>query len=447
MSNKSLSLDEKIEILISLCEKNSHQEALSKAKIFAEQHPGNASIYNIYGIIYSDLKNYKESIVCFLKSIKLDPNNAKTYNNLASALSNLGQIEEAILHYNKAIKLNPNFAEAHFNLGKTLNDAERFDDAIISYCKAIELKPNFKDAYNNLIKILTFYEIKKNNENICLVTNRLLQNIVFNYDSNNPISEEDIKDFFKTSNNILSKDKNINNLKSIETQIYRRNTTNLNCDRHFEVFNTFNVIPEFCFSCFKVLIEPKNVVDLIKLYFVFDNLNLRNNNTRKCMIELRSNVSGSYKGYIYCSTLNEANEIRENVNEIIKKKIDKSVTVSVKRGCSEYGISYPKYKKINDDSNKLMKYNKEWKEKEKLIDIYRSKKNILKKEKMQKSLNGTNLSDVLIMRNWLGYAKKIGDQSYKNIIKDITVQPAIEKKLSNQLLIRLKQFNSQITKK
>ena len=320
MSNKSLSLDEKIEILISLCEKNSHQEALSKAKIFAEQHPGNASIYNIYGIIYSDLKNYKESIVCFLKSIKLDPNNAKTYNNLASALSNLGQIEEAILHYNKAIKLNPNFAEAHFNLGKTLNDAERFDDAIISYCKAIELKPNFKDAYNNLIKILTFYEIKKNNENICLVTNRLLQNIVFNYDSNNPISEEDIKDFFKTSNNILSKDKNINNLKSIETQIYRRNTTNLNCDRHFEVFNTFNVIPEFCFSCFKVLIEPKNVVDLIKLYFVFDNLNLRNNNTRKCMIELRSNVSGSYKGYIYCSTLNEANEIRENVNETIKKK-------------------------------------------------------------------------------------------------------------------------------
>tara|TARA_Y100000590_G_scaffold2860_1_gene3782 strand:+ start:3725 stop:5068 length:1344 start_codon:yes stop_codon:yes gene_type:complete len=447
MSNKSLSLDEKIEILISLCEKNSHQEALSKAKIFAEQHPGNASIYNIYGIIYSDLKNYKESIVCFLKSIKLDPNNAKTYNNLASALSNLGQIEEAILHYNKAIKLNPNFAEAHFNLGKTLNDAERFDDAIISYCKAIELKPNFKDAYNNLIKILTFYEIKKNNENICLVTNRLLQNIVFNYDSNNPISEEDIKDFFKTSNNILSKDKNINNLKSIETQIYRRNTTNLNCDRHFEVFNTFDVIPEFCFSCFKVLIEPNNVVDLIKLYFVFDNLNLRNNNTRKCMIELRSNVSGSYKGYIYCSTLNEANEIRENVNEIIKKKIDKSVTVSVKRGCSEYGISYPKYKKINDDSNKLMKYNKEWKEKEKLIDIYRSKKNILKKEKMQKSLNGTNLSDVLIMRNWLGYAKKIGDQSYKNIIKDITVQPAIEKKLSNQLLIRLKQFNSQITKK
>ena len=447
MSNKSLSVEEKIGILISLCEQNSLEEALVKVKTFAEQHPDNASIYNIYGIIYSGLKNYKESIVFFLKSIKLDPDNAKTYNNLASALNNLGQREEAILNYNKAIKLNPSFAEAHFNLGKTLNDDERFDDAIISYCKAIELKPNFEDAYNNLIKILTFYKAKKSDSNIYLISNKLLQNIAFNYDSNNQISDENIKDFFIASNNILSKDKNINNLKTIETQIYRRNTTNLNCDRHFEVFNTFNVIPEFCFSCFKVLIEPSNVVDLIKLYFVFDNLNLRNNNTRKCMVELRSNVSGSYKGYIYCSTLNEANEIRENVSETIKKKIDKSVTVSVKRGCSEFGISYPEYKKINDDSNKLMKYNKEWKENEKLIDISRAEKNILTKEKLKKSLNGTNLSDILIMRNWLGYAKKIGDQSYKNIINDITVQPALEKKLSNQLLIRFKQFNSQITKK
>ena len=140
-----------------------------------------------------------------------------------------------------------------------------------------------------------------------------------------------------------------------------------------DVFNNFNVIPKYCFGCFKVLIEPNNVVDLIKLYFVFDNLNLKNDNTRKCMIELRSNISGSYKGYIYCSSLNEANEIREQVDKTVKKKIEKSIPISVKRGCSEFGISYPEYKKINDSNSKLMKYNKEWKEKEKLIDSKRSK--------------------------------------------------------------------------
>ena len=88
-----------------------------------------------------------------------------------------------------------------------------------------------------------------------------------------------------------------------------------------------------------------------------------------------------------------------------------------------------------------MKYNEEWKEKEKLIDSNRSKKNILVKKK-QKSLHGINVSDILIMRNWLGYAKKIGDLSYKNIINDITTQSIIEKILSDQLLERSKQFNS-----
>ena len=442
MSNKSLSPEEKVELLISLCKKNLLKEALLKAEIFAKEHPNNPSIHNIYGIIHSGLENYKESIFFFLKSTKLDPNNAKTYNNLASALNNLGQFKEAILNYNKALKLNPNFAEAHFNLAKTLNDVERFEDAIISYCKAIDLDPNFKDAYNNLIKILTFYVPKKNNTNICLISNKLLQNVIFNYDPSSKISDSDIKSFFKTCNDILTKNKNIDSLKSIETQIYRRNTTNLNCDRHFEVFNTFNVIPKFCFGCFKVLIEPNNVVDLIKLYFVFDNLNLKNDNTRKCMIELRSNISGSYKGYIYCSSLNEANEIREQVDKTVKKKIEKNMPISVKRGCSEFGISYPEYKKINESNSKLMKYNEEWKEKEKLIDNNRSEKNILVKKKLQKSLHGINVSDILIMRNWLGYAKKIGDLSYKNIIDDITIQSLIEKKLSDQLLERSKQFNS-----
>jgi len=442
MSNKSLSPEEKVELLISLYKKNLLKEALLKAETFAKEHPNNPSIHNIYGIIHSGLENYKESIFFFLKSTKLDPDNAKTYNNLASALNNLGQFKEAILNYNKALMLNPNFAEAHFNLAKTLNDVERFEDAITSYCKAIDLDPNFEDAYNNLIKILTFYVPKKNNTNICLISNKLLQNVIFNYNPNSKISDSDIKSFFKTCNDILTKNKNIDSLKSIETQIYRRNTTNLNCDRHFEVFNTFNVIPKFCFECFKVLIEPNNVVDLIKLYFVFDNLNLKNDNTRKCMIELRSNISGSYKGYIYCSSLNEANEIREQVDKTVKKKIEKSIPISVKRGCSEFGISYPEYKKINDSNNKLMKYNDEWKEKEKLIDNNRSEKNILVKKKLQKSLHGINVSDILIMRNWLGYAKKIGDLSYKNIIDDITIQSLIEKKLSDQLLERSKQFNS-----
>ena len=440
MVDKPSSVEKKINSLISLYKKDLLDEALAEAKVLSNQYPDNPSIYNIYGIINAGLGNYKQSIDCFSKSIKLDPNNSKTYSNLASGFNNLGQFSEAIINYNKAITLKPDFAEAHFNLGKTLNDVERFDDAILSYSKAIDLNPEFEEAYNNLVKILTFYVPKKHNTNPCIISNKLLQNINFNYDLKNQISDINVKIFFKDCNNIILK--NIDKLKSTETQIYRRNAINLNCDRHFDVFNTFNVIPKYCFGCFKVLIEPSNVMELFKLYIVFDNLNLKNNNIRKCMLELRSNVSGAYKGYIYCSGLKEANEIRSQIDIILKKKIKKSISTSVKRGCSEYGISYPQYKKVNKDENKLMKYNKEWKEKENLIDNKRSERNIFDKKTLQKSLKGVSVSDVLIMRNWLGYAKKIGDLSYKNIINDVTIHPLIEKELSGQLLKRSKEFSS-----
>ena len=55
-----------------------------------------------------------------------------------------------------------------------------------------------------------------------------------------------------------------------KTEIFRRNTENLNCGRHFKVFNKFSVIPEYCFSCYKVQISTKNVSSLIKLFFIFN---------------------------------------------------------------------------------------------------------------------------------------------------------------------------------
>ena len=55
----------------------------------------------------------------------------------------------------------------------------------------------------------------------------------------------------------------------------------LNCERHHKVFNAFKVIPKNCFGCYKVQANPKNVVDLIKLYLIFDRFDLKNNNNRK----------------------------------------------------------------------------------------------------------------------------------------------------------------------
>ena len=89
----------------------------------------------------------------------------------------------------------------------------------------------------------------------------------------------------------------------------------------------FNIIPKYCFSCYKVQVNLSNVVDLIKLYFAFDNLNLKNNNTRKCIVETRDKIKGNYKGYLYCEDVSDA----ETVKKIVEDKKDNLINLFSKR--------------------------------------------------------------------------------------------------------------------
>ena len=405
MSNKPLSVQEKINKLVSLYEKDLLKEALIEAKSLSKQYPNVSLIYNIYGIINHALGNWDKSVDCFSKAIKLKPAYAEAHHNLGIALDNLGQLEEAIF----------------------------------SYTKAIEFKPDFATAHESLIRILTFYNPKKSNLNPCVVANKLLQTINYSYGSNTQISDDDVVTFFQRCNNVIFE--NINYVNSDETEIFRSNTVDLKCERHFKVFNAFNAIPEYCFGCYKVQVGLRNVMELFKLYFVFDKLNLKNNNPRKCMLEMRPEVPGAYKGYIYCFSLSEANEIQNQLTTILNKKINKNISITVKRGCSEFGIAYPQYKKINQNDGQLMKYNEKWRSKEKFIDDKLAKRNQSKQRVLRKNLPGATVSDILIMCNWLVYAKIIGDPSYKKIIKEIPISPVIEKKLSNKLSKRKEDFS------
>ena len=405
MSNKHLPVQEKVNKLVSLYEKNLLQEALIAAKSLVNQHSNVPVIYNIYGIINIALGNWKQSATCFSKAIKLKTDYAEAHHNLGIALDNLGQLEEAIQ----------------------------------SYTKALELKPDFVTAHESLIRILSFYNPEKPNLNPCVIANKLLQAINYNYDTNIQISDEDVVTFFQRCNNVIFE--NINNLNMNETEIFRSNTIDLKCDRHFLVFNTFNVIPEYCFGCYKVQVVLRNVMELFKLYFVFDKLNLKNNNPRKCMLEMRSKVPGSYKGYIYCFGLSEANEIQKQLTDMLNKKINKNISITVKRGCSEYGIAYPQYKKINQNDDQLMRYNAEWRSKEKFIDDKLAKRNQSRQRVLRKNLPGATVCDILIMRNWIGYAKIIGDLSYKKITKEVSISPVIEKRISDYLSKGKKEFS------
>ena len=426
--------------------------------------PTNLKANNNLGVLLFNVGRLDESEGYFKKAIEFNPTYAGTNFNLGNTLYSLGKFDEAELSYKREIDLNPSYAESYFNLGNLLKDLKRFDEAIINYKKAIELKPDFVNARCNLGYVYSI--LKKNDEAIEEYIKALeidpkhaksQDNFIFLLDyflpsksthplidisnnlkkiENNFTLEEGIKDFdlstlFKKSNKII-KD-NVGQLTFNHPQIYRKNSIDLGCTRHMGIFDKFNIIPKFCFSCFKIQIEPKNVLELCKLYLIFDQLKLPKNNTRKCMVEMRPEISGTYKGLIYCSSMEEINEILKLITPIIDKII--IAKIKIKRGCSEYSEAFSNYGVTNKEDKNYMKYNDLWDEKEKIFDSTNLKPDVNDNVTFCGNLT---ISDILIMNNWLNYAKKINDLSYKDISEDMIHSDFIYKIMSNQLDIRKK---------
>ena len=337
------------------------------------------------------------------------------HNIIGASNAALKQFDAAIDSYKMAIKIKPNYAEAYYNMAIAQKEIGALEAAVESYKKAIELKPYFIEAKDNLITLLTTFIPKKDASNKIVKLNEDIKNIDINADISSIISDDQIVSFVSKSEEFIT---NVDiKHKTKLSQTFRRNSVNLNCSRHMSIFNEHNIIPEFCFGCYKVQVEPKSIIELIKLFIVFDQLELHENNTRKCMVELRPEVSGFYKGLIFCSGLKEANQISDYLNIIIKQSISPQLASKVKRGCSEYAIAHPDYKEINNSGPQLMNYNEEWKIFEESFD--RSNP-IETNEITRTSLSGLNLNDALIIQKWIDYAKGIGDSS-ADILKQNTV--------------------------
>ena len=184
------------------------------------------------------------------------------------------------------------------------------------------------------------------------------------------------------------------------------------CMRHMKIFNQFNAIPEFCFSCYKVVIEPRNVIEHFKLLVMFERIELPDDNTRKCAIECREDVSGFYKGLIYCQNVVDAEEIIRLVREMLPQEISEGVPVTLKRGCSEYALAYPAYEQV-EPADGAMEYQQEWRVYEEQVDS----DYVVNMKPTTSSHNqpAYTLRDAKVMLAWVKYAATIGDQSYLKI--------------------------------
>ena len=355
------------------------------------------------------------------KLIDKDDKNINYYHLKGISHLKLAEFSEAKKNFDKLVSLESKFPDVYNNLGVLYFTTGENELAIENFRKAITLKNNFKQAIFGLIKALTHLNKSKLNGLNLISKHNEINKIDIDYSPNKYIEDSEIKDFFDKANQKIGDE--FKNFEYTSTQIYRRDSTILNCKRHKKVFNIYDVIPKFCFGCYKVQIEPEKILDLIKLYILFDKISL--NNIRKCMIELRPNVAGKYKGLIYCDSVEEAIKIQEQLNRLIEKNFNKKLSSTIKRGCTEYGVKYPEYNKID---NNPMEHKSDWSKYEKLVD--EKFPNLAFNEKLRPTIKGISLHDILVIKNWLAYASLTGDQSHTLVSDQIFKSNFIEKKIN-----------------
>ena len=421
-------LKNEIEVIVNLYKQNKLNEALNLSNELMIKNNNIPFVLNLNGLINLSLEKWQNAISVFKKAINCDSNFVEAYNNLGVAYIHLGEHENAIKNYHKAIEIKKDYANAYNNLATHYDDIGNYNEAVKFYVNALNYNSNHILAQNNLIHLMNFYNPNQFEENSIVKANNEIKKININFSLNDKITNLNIGTYFKKCNNIVKK--NLRNLNFIDSQIHRRNGYNLNCERHKKAFDKYNIIPKYCFSCIKVQIELNKVSELIKLFFIFDKLELPNDNIRKCFVELRPKIKGAYKGLIYCSSMEDAKEVFKIINSYLTKILNSGYELDIKRGCTEFDIAYPGYKDAKN-LNKV-KYNENWMKKEEMIDQEIKNGSRKGKKFFSRSLNGVNLGDILIMNNWLCYAKLTGDKSYENISKEFIDSAYIHNEVKNR---------------
>ena len=407
----------KIEIdkIINLYKQKNFRDALILSNKVIEKDKNIPFLLNLNGLINLSLEKWHNAIFAFKKALDADDKFVEAYNNIGVAYSHIGDDKKAVENYTLAIRLKKDYANGYNNLASHYDDLGQYSEAVINYNYALKFNPENLNAQNNLIHLLNYFNPKNSDDNSIVKANFLIKKIKTDISILEHISDLSLFEYLTKCNQILKN--NIKNLSFFDSQIHRRNGYDLNCNRHHKAFNKFNIIPKYCFSCFKIQIELTTVSNLIRLFFIFDQLRLPKDNIRKCFIELRPGIPGTYKGLIYCSSIEEAESVFEIVKPYMQKLMLDNFDIKIKRGCTEFDLAFPGYKKV-DDLNKIV-YDEEWTKKEELIDHEISNGSQKGKKVFNRSLSGTCLGDILIINNWLNYAKLLNDKSYKKIADEI----------------------------
>ena len=182
------------------------------------------------------------------------------------------------------------------------------------------------------------------------------------------------------------------------------------CPSYLKYFNETEVIPSFCFDCYKVQILAKNAKTLLYVYFILRTLSLPRQNTRKIMAETRAAINNPYKAYIYCESISEAKKIKTLFDAETQSNNISGVSSRITHGCSEYSQKYPDFQ--YDKENEIERFDipEWWLEHDERDEIKHAPE--LSKAEKKKFIS---LIEVLSINSLVHYSKAIGDVSCAEI--------------------------------
>lgn len=187
--------------------------------------------------------------------------------------------------------------------------------------------------------------------------------------------------------------------------IHTKQALGMRDDKNFDIlWNYFGrdlgQPPTRCQSCWKVVVRPQTVVQLMQLHGLQVQMAQSDRIYGcKCGIEVRSNVCALYGGYFYTRSLEEGRETHEYVKDEVNKRIG-DIPVFLKRGCTELELMYG-----DPDKWHIRKGQKEFEE------WILSHFEFPEKEAPQPEIAQTH-----IRRHWIDWAASRGDETYEQLI-------------------------------
>jgi tetratricopeptide (TPR) repeat protein len=110
--------------------------------------PDSAAAFNNLGIVYKELKRYKEAITYFDRALVLDHNFFTTWVNRAESLIELGRIEEAVESYDRALSLQPKNIEIVFQRSALLGELGKYEESVAGFEKVLKAVPGHTHAWH-----------------------------------------------------------------------------------------------------------------------------------------------------------------------------------------------------------------------------------------------------------------------------------------------------------